>query len=76
MCIRDSSPGRLLTGAASWARADVTGHFGARLRGASCCYAKASSPIARCPSGGGSARALRGLSGGACLLYTSPSPRD
>eukprot|EP00969_Alexandrium_andersonii_P339748 15018609-Alexandrium_andersonii.AAC.1 len=36
----------------------LTGHLGAPLRGAPSCYAKASSPIARRPSGGVPERAL------------------
>eukprot|EP00969_Alexandrium_andersonii_P235466 10395774-Alexandrium_andersonii.AAC.1 len=41
-----------------------TGQLWAPRSGAQSCCVKASSPIVRCPSGGGPDRALKGLCGG------------
>eukprot|EP00969_Alexandrium_andersonii_P042235 1853142-Alexandrium_andersonii.AAC.1 len=60
-CPAKLSRGRLPSGAVLHARVLRARELGVPLRGASSCCVKASSPMARCPSGGVPEMAMRGL---------------
>eukprot|EP00969_Alexandrium_andersonii_P063244 2784809-Alexandrium_andersonii.AAC.1 len=71
MCIRDSPNGHRTMGESA-----LTGQLWAPLRGAHSCHVKASSPMVRCPSGGGPERALKGLCGGVLAFLLCVSAKD